>query len=421
MVRTLLIFLSIGFLALSFNNCGRIIPGVGVDSGVISLQASLGQALCESRLKQTYAGTYHTFFRSNCTSCHQHTSSHASSDLNVSFSAFRDKGQTTLETRMNSPHGGGYTPPAGAPAQIASIRNTWLQAERTYETCVEESGGHVFNAGSIDLIDKTVPNLNNTRGGNGSNNASFVPLSWNVSTETLRNADQGKLSATLRVDVGLLISQTPRSGAPIEGLIFRNPTLTLNGVSEYVSIGELAISIDGQEMAQITTYKNGVLLTVSGSAPVNMAPGLGVAHAYKTGVTSGSRVSLSIRGLVFSTTAPPTPTPPPNPTPPATPTPPDPTSYNELMGNDAAKNVFRRTCAGCHSPEGTDPMAAQAVMVLDITTFATARDKAQQIQNRVNMGTMPPGQPLNNADRAKVNAWITGGTLEVLPPPTPTP
>lgn len=418
MVRTLLLLLSMGFLAVSFNNCGRVIPGAGVESGVISLQASLGQALCESRLKQTYASTYHSFFRSNCTVCHQHTSSHASPDLNVSFSAFRDKGQSTLDARMNAPHGPGYTPPGDAPAQIASIRNAWLQAERSYESCLEETGGTTMNAGDIDLVEKAITNLNNTRNGNGNNNASFVPVSWNVSTETVRGGDQGKLSATLRIEVGLLITQTPRSGAPIEGLIFRNPTLTLSGVSDYVTIGELAISIDGQEMTQMTTYKNGVLLAVSGSAAVNMAPGLGVAHAYKTGVSSGSRVALSIRDLKFSSAPPPTPTPPPVPTPPPTPTPPDPTSYADLMGNDSMKNVFQRNCVSCHNPQSTDVAAR---MALDISSFTAARDKATQIQNRVNAGTMPPNQPLNNADRGKVNAWISGGTPEVLPTPTPAP
>lgn len=408
MARTLVLFLCIGFLALSFNNCGRIIPGAGVESGVVSLQASLGQALCENRLKQTYASGYHSFFRSNCTTCHQHTSSHASPDLDVSFSAFKDKGQTTLEVRMNTPHGPGYAPPADASAQIAALRTAWTTANRTYQSCVAESGGLVTSAGDIDLMEKTPVNLQNTRNGNGTNTASFVQVSWNANTETLRGGDQGKLTATIRIDVGLLINGTPRSGAPIEGLVFRNPTMILNGISEYVSMDELAITIDGQEMSQMTTYKGGVLLAVSGTAAVNMAPGLGVAHAYKTGVTTTSKVALSIRGLKFTSSPPPTPTPPPVPTPPATPTPAEPISYTQLMGNDATKNIFAARCVSCHNGTTMSGM-------LDISTYPTAQARAAAIRTRVDNGTMPPNNPLNQQDREKVKKWVDDGAPENLP------
>ena len=399
MARTLILLLCIGFLTLSFQNCGRVVPGAGIQSGVISLGSSVGKALCDNQIKAVYASTYHSFFSRNCTACHQHTASHASPDISISYQAFQDKGKATLDTRANTPHGPGYTPPGDVTTQLASMQSAWSAAKVQYDSCLTSIGpitGGPSGAMDIELAAKEVPNLNSTR----ANATTFVTVSWNVATETDKSMDANKLQATFSVQAALMLSAGTRANAAIDGIFIRNPTLTLNGIAGPVQINDLALYLEGEEMSQFTIYKNGVLLPVSGNTAVNMAPNLGTGYSFKPGFTATSRIAFKLKGVTIGGSTQPT-------TPGATPTP-NPggttTTFTELNGTNAMKNVFARTCNSCHSPGG------QAGLALDLTNYTAARGDAQNILNRINNGSMPPGQPLGNADRQQVQSWVNGGT-----------
>ena len=401
MVRTLIVVLSAGFLLLSFQNCGRVMPGAGIQSGVISSASSMGKALCDNQLKSIYSSTYHSFFRRNCTACHQHENSHASADISVSFQAFQDKGKATLETRANTPHGPGYSPAGDVQAQLSAISPSWASGTKTYDECLAAvtvpGTGPVAGSFDLALLGKVIPNLNSTR----NNATTFVTVSWNAATDTDKSADANKLAATFSVQAALMLAPGTRATAAIEGLFIRNPTMTLNGIAGPVSINDLSLIIDNEEMTQFTIYKNGVLLPVTaGTAAVNMAPNLGTGYSYKSGVTINSTIAFKLRGVVIGASSSPTPTPPgATPTPGATTT-----TFTELSGANATKNVFARTCNSCHSPGG------QAGLVLDLTSYQAARGDAQNILNRINNGSMPPGAPLGTADRQQVQSWVNGGT-----------
>jgi hypothetical protein len=296
MVRTLFLVLCMAILSVSFNNCGRVVPGGGLSSGVISLGSSLGKGACLSELKAVYATSYHSYFRNNCTLCHQHETSHASADLSISYQAFVDKGQKTLGDRIQTPHGPGYTPSATAVADVASLKAIWDPAQAKYETCVASGPGGGTSAGDIALLGKVVPNLNATR----NNGTTFVTVSWNVASETDKSVDANKLNATFSVQVALLLDPASARGtAAIQGLYFKNPTLQLNGITGPVSVNDIGLVIEDEEMTQFTIWKNGVLLAVSGTAPVNMAAGLGTGYSYKTGLTTTSKVAFKLKGLVI--------------------------------------------------------------------------------------------------------------------------
>lgn len=392
MVRFLFLSTVIAFLALSFNNCGRVLPGQGLESAVFSSQASFGKALCDSQLQSVFSSTYHGYLSGRCQTCH--STSHGSANVSTSFSAFQAKDFALYKYQARTSHGGAYTPAADAGPVFDSMEATWNSAVSRHTQCLAEVGETGGSVADVLLVAKPLPANIETQSRANLNN--YVTMTWQTDVDVDQNSDLNKFKATFTIQ--MRISYSNGTGGLANGMAIRNPTFTLkSGQSGPVIMDQIALRFDSTDIAQFTGF-NENLLPIAATGSTNIAPGISPFAPVPNPTAGVSQIAFRLKRLRLSSGAAIN-----DPAPggggagAAAPT------FRELMGTDPARNVFARTCAGCHSPTGPNGN------VLDITNYGQAAADATIILNRINNGSMPPGRPLSPADAALVQQWSDAG------------
>lgn len=376
MGRILALLVVLGGFSLMFNNCGANGLMSAKQTGSPMIFASGG--ICLDQLKAVYQQTYFPFLSTTCNACHG--AAQGSTNLNVSFAAFQERGVALIDLQSTTPHGGNSLG-AAEQAKINAFKPTWNAGQAAYASCLanettKSPTGSPTGAFDVELVAKAIPNIENTR-----NNANtYVQVSWNISQEVAADANMGKYQATLRVEARYFMN-----GDQAVGFLFRNPTLITTAGP--ISLGGLGLKVAGQEITSFTTYQS-LNQTIATPGTVNLAPGAGAAIAYYENVTSTTPVAFVLHSITNSAGGGA-----------------GAVRFADLVGTDPSKSIFRNSCVTCHS--AANPQAG-----LNLNDYNSARDRAAQIMARINNAAAPMPQTglLPQAQRDIIQSWIDAGT-----------
>lgn len=377
---------SVFALLTMFNNCGRI--GFDANRWAAWDSASLGSAVCESDLKNTYSTTYFPYLSTSCWSCH--STGHGSTDINTSFASFKSKGANLIDSRAADSHNG--LPGAEQTNKIGAFKATYTAAQDRYASCLASApapgGGN-----TLRLLPKVVPNIEATR----TNRNLWQTINWDMEQE-VTTADKGRFTMAFKIE-----ARYAMNGTVVQGVEFRNPSMRLKAAGTAVSVSGLDVYVNGALASDVTTY-SGVNVSVSTTTDTALAPGAGVAFAYNTAFAANTEVAFQVAniqsgtggttgGTTGATTAGTT-----GSTIPAT------VSFTQLTSTDATLNVFRTSCYSCHS-------GGNVLGGFNISTYATAQAQASAIRSRMNNSgnPMPPSGILPARQRDLVDVWVNTG------------
>lgn len=396
-------------LITAFQNCGQLFedPLVNFDGIVLAstgnLQAAGG---CETQIiaqyNSLYRSTYYPYLTSNqnCAACHSGSGpgigAFSYPDVTVSGSNFISRFARINQNARSTSHASGFTGSAEDIAAINSYEPQWSQAIASYQQCLNQAAGGGGGGSGLTTSSKSNAQI---MANSLANNANFVTLSWDLSTEIITDALRGRIPATLTIDV-----RVATIGGVRRGYEFRNPSIRLNAnATSAIRVSNLSLYINNFLLSDVTTYSF-VDSTINSTAVTNLSPGSAVALA----VTSSAPVDSDVFSIQIGTVrenagtvvAPGTPTPTPTPTP----TLPTTVTLAQLLGNDPALNVFAASCVSCHN-------AGNARGGLDLTNAAQARANAADSRTRMNnpANPMPPGGLLPQGRRDLVNIWVQTG------------
>lgn len=391
-----MVVLAVAVTAMLYTNCGRVSPSNFL------VASSLGLDRCSGKLKKVYEQTYYTFLSNsnNCNSCHQHSNSFGSKDLNTSFNSFLSRSLSTIDYKAVTAHGGNSNSAANQPV-IDSFKTQYRAGYSEYVACKATEDLTAVTA-DILLVSKKLPTLADH---NNQANSGWVTMTWQVETEA-REAALGQL---LKASISIQVRRY-KSGTLNMGLQFRNPMLTLATGQSPIHIEALKIFVNDQEASDVTSYEY-LNLLVSDTTPTAMAPSSG-APSYVGTFDTTTDIALELAG-VGEPPPPPLvdmPPPPVAPEPVATPTPvqvvlPTRVTYAELVANTGAYNVFfKNNCLNCHSAAG---MAGG----LNLESYPAAMAAAAKIKLRVNdaVAPMPTAGLMSQFERDLVGIWVDGG------------
>lgn len=372
--------LVITVLALAYGNCGRINDSLVMDS------STLGNAMCDSRLRKTFGETYHPFLTNRCAQCH--STSFASPDLGAAYRAFMSRSTATIDAQAVRSHGGNSNSPAFQP-EIDAFKAEFNNALAVYQQCRVSDIGVDFM-----LTNKNLPALPSHNGGV---DAGWQTLEWKVDDLSAPSKRGAVLRAFFRIQVRAYMA----AGA-VAGLQLRRPTLTLHSGQTDVKVKSLKVYIDDEPNDLISAY-NYLGTVVAGTVEVNLEAGGSTPQLPGTFDTN-TRFAVKIEGVSDVDDY--------VPVEPGTPEPVDPglglparVSFADLVATSGNENVFQRACLSCHNsgrPSGS----------LDLTNYEAARASAQNIRARMNDGVrpMPPAGILDQRSRGVVDVWVNVGT-----------
>jgi len=397
--RTRYVLISVtGVLALTlcFNNCAPLRSATHLDfQSDQSSTFSSANAVCDGQLKAAFQRTYHPFLVTNCNACHGQ--SHGSTDLTISFNAFRKKGEELIDYQATHAHGGNTFGSFMQP-KIDVFKPSWGQAMDNYDECLSEvlSGSQGSFVKNLSLSGKSqIPNLMNTL-----NNNNWVPIQWDLETD-VASAHRGKFAATLKIEARL----NKGSDGALEGLLLRNPVLRLKSGSQNIQISGLMVILDEKVQVQVTTY-SGISKVVGGTEDVALVAGSGAAYVVAPGVSDATKIGLQIGEISHTKLQPESSNPPvvgpivavdlPN-----VPIPNGGATFTQLITSNSPYRVFDRSCASCHNGNGQ----------FNIRDYATASARAALIMERMNnmANPMPPTGRLRENDRDLVQSWVNAG------------
>lgn len=358
--------------------------------------AARSTSICDVELKSSFQKTYHPFLLNNCAACH--SSAHASSNVDLAYRAFMERGTTLIDYQATHAHGGNSLSATDTQPQIDAFKPQWVQAQNQYLDCLVKNSGSAVGA-KFALAGKPIPNLMNT-----ANNTTWIPVEWDLESQAASPAANGQFKAFFKAEARLQVV----SGVP-SGIIFRNPSLRLKSGSQNIEVKALTIMIDGDTQNLVTTYST-IAAIVNSTSDTVLVSNSSSALAYYPGVSATTQVAFIIEHIRHTTQSPTPPTPGPLvpviPYPvPEVPVPPGGVKFSELISGSSPYRVFARSCTGCHN---SGNMSGN----LDLTNYDAARSKASTIQSRMNNSAspMPPSGLLRQNDRDMVNSWISFGT-----------
>lgn len=369
-------------LLIGFSNCGRISTSNVMDA------TTLGRSICDTRLKKTFGETYHPFLATNCTSCHTHKDNFASADVNVAYNAFMSKSLTIINSKAVTQHGSNNNSAAYQP-MIDAFQPKFKSALADYENCKVSDYGI-----DILLTEKSLPVLADH---NGTVNAGWADLSWQVETESVDPSKGQQVRAFFKIQV----RRYEATDGSVIGLQFRAPTLTLHSGQQALQVASLKLYVNGQSNDVVTLYQY-LDAIVDTEVETPLAPGSGAAPLEMT-ITGDTKIAFELRGVgapderVDPSPVVPVPVDPGEPLPARV-------TYADLMATNSANNIFVRSCTGCHSagnPQGG----------LDITNYAAASASATAIKERMNnaVNPMPRSGILDQRSRQIVDLWVDSG------------
>lgn len=379
-VRALILFGFVTTLALAFGNCGRINNSLVMDS------TTLGNAICDSRLREVFAETYHPFLQNRCAQCH--SSAFASPDVGVAYRAFMSKSQNTIDAKAVTAHGGNSNSSAYQP-EIDAFRPRFATALATYEQCRVSDIGVDYM-----LSAKTLPALPSHGGGV---DEGWQTLQWQVEVDATPSKRNSPLFAFFKIQVRAYMA----AGA-VAGIQVRRPTLQLHSGQRDVKVQSLKVYIDDEPNDYISAY-NYLDTVVQGTAEVNLEVGASTPQLPGE-FDLETRFAVKIEGVSDVTDFVPTEEGVPQPVDPGLNLP-ERVSFANLTAANGTENVFQRSCIGCHS--GARPSSS-----LNLTDYGSAVAVAANIKSRMNDATrpMPPTGILDERSRGVVDVWINSDT-----------
>lgn len=372
--------LVIAVLALAYGNCGRINDSLLMDS------STLGNAMCDSRLRKTFSETYHPFLSKHCAQCH--SNSFASPDVGSAYRGFMSRSIQTIDGQAVTAHGSNSNSIAFQP-EIDAFKPEFTTALATYQQCRVSDIGVDFM-----LANKNLPALPAHDGGVDSG---WQTLEWKVD----ELAVPSKRGAVLRAFFKIQVRAYMAAGA-VAGLQVRRPMMTLHSGQSDVKVKSLKIHLDNEPNDLISAY-NYLDTVVQGTTEVPLEVGGSTPQLPGTFDTN-TLFTVKIEGVSSVDEF--------VPVEPVTPEPVDPglglptrVSFAELTAATGTENVFQRSCVGCHN-------AGSAAGSLNLQDYASAQASAQNIRDRMNDGTrpMPPAGILDQRSRGVIDVWRASGT-----------
>ncbi len=371
-------------LMVAFTNCGPMV-GFSSNKRKIAGFASFGSLGCEQILKHTYATTYYPMLSNSCNRCH--SSSHGSTDFNVSYQAFMIKTEATIDYKASQPHGDNRLDMTN---QISGFKPAWNRGQDEYLACVSQTDSELLNSSKLKLNSKTIAGIAETQA---------MPTRWKFIEWDLEKdvhiKQAGLFAAFLKIEVRYAIQQ-----GTIVGFEFRNPTVRLKTTGRNLEIKGLNVFIDNRLQSDVTTYLevSKIFTEITDSMLITNGSN---AFAFYPSANPNTNVAIEIANIQFVA----------EPTPPLASEPPAgtpvqiPVTFSQLVSNDPTLGVFRTSCLGCHS-------GASASAGLNLADYAVAKDRASAITARMNNAgnPMPPNGLLGTPQREVVSRWLNSGT-----------
>ena len=363
-VRTKILLLTItcGFIAFSFNGCSKDVENVS------SKNASSTD--CDPILVESFKATYYPFLVQNCNGCHVPgglgNGAFADSNPDSAYDAFALKGAARVRANAVNPN---HKPPATGPQHQTTINTfdvAWKVAEEEHTICVKNSGRVVAPEPSV-TTSKII------------NGGSIIrTISWNLSKDIAFPKGQSFNSAKFSLDVVVEIRGETKS------YVFSSPRLTAG--DQALAIRLVEIKINDTLVTTATTYRG-----VDRKVPKNSQRILSTTSmVVPFDVQTSDRLSVQMDELITTEFNPPT--------------------FAQLS---ASNGIFTLECSSCHNAANkqgnldianlpslfsqffVSPMNPSASSLLQAMTHDTA--------------PMPPSGPLDQGAINSVRDWILDG------------
>lgn len=361
-------------LLFAYQNCGRI--GFQAQRFGADL-SSLG--VCEALLKDAFKQTYFPMLsaRNKCNQCH--SEAHGSTNVDVSFRHFMEKGVTTIDRKATQPHGDNGL---NLSSEIASFKGTWNQAESDYSSCMQSGSGS-----GLKLKPKNFPQLDTTR----NNQNAWQTVEWDLETES----EDAEIAALFKVEARLQM----RSGE-VAGIDFRNPSMKLKDGAPSIKVSGLKLFLDSVEQEDFTAYI-GLSKVIESATDSLLIDQNAIAPVFFPEASSATLVSFEFTRIAETTE---TETPPPAEIPKDPPAG-TPVTFTQLTSTDPVLGVFRAQCFSCHS-------GATIRGNLDLSNYQDAAARSGEIVRRMfsTATPMPPTGVLPQDVRDIVLRWTNNGT-----------
>ena len=394
-MKSALSLFTLSSLLFAFNNCGEM--NSVSKSGSKSFASNSITAICDQQLKAAFQRTYHPFLVANCQGCH--SMAHGSSNLDVSYQAFAQRGAPLIEYQATHAHGGNNFTEAKQ-AEINEFKPEWTSAQADYLECLNSSvrgEDQVGFAQNLKITGKPFPNLMGTL-----NNNNWVNAEWDLET-SVETMYLGEFKVILRAEARL-----NRVNGVAAGIFIRNPTMRLKSGSSNIEVSGLMISIDGVKQTLVTTY-SGISKIIATTSNTALVDGVASGSAYLSfaAVSATTNIGFELNEIKHTSLQPPpiAGPPPVNPVPvpiPDVPIPAGGVKHSQLTSSSSPYRVFNRSCVGCHN-SGSGR--------LDLTNYEAAAAAASLITQRMNNSSMPmpPTGLLRQNDRDLVQSWVNSG------------
>jgi hypothetical protein len=280
-------------MVLPFQNCGE---PTHLDS---SFLASLGNFKgCEGPLKNLFATTYYPLALQKCSACHATgpgTGLFANKNFETAFLGFSSLGHLRWERNaVNSAHHPPYTGPANQ-SLVNQYSATFGDLETAYNLCVNPGAPAV-----IKTVGKANPQILQRATQANANNR-FASLAFDLDVD-MAQVDPTlppviKFPATFSIDVTVA-----HAGGVLtvnSGYEFRNPTITLKATApagSTIHVKGIRLIVNGQMLSDLTSYSL-LMADVTGTTPVNLAPGFAFGLAIYTPVMNTDLISIQFDEL----------------------------------------------------------------------------------------------------------------------------
>jgi len=337
---------------------------------------------CDNALEHVFAEKIHPFLRTNCSACHIDGGGGAGHfAVENKMIAFRDFMSIGIANIARNATSNTHRPPNTGSHHQATVNQLvadWSTAEQFAELCKQSQS-------QLDQQSSTAGFLTISRPLNNVLRTNWVTISWDLYNDALQAWQKSIIPAEFRIELRYL-----EQAGQIIGYEFRNPQLRLNSMQS-IALRGLWISINSQRINDLTTYRQINTTITTNGAWINLMPQVGNAFIMRqTNPTDQISVKFEEIKMLDRPAGGTTPT--------------TAITYNDLIGTDPTRNVFRSSCLNCHS----NTLTRGGLNLQDPTQ---ARNAATRILNRMQSATnpMPPGQQLP-ADRIQlVQRWISGG------------
>jgi hypothetical protein len=241
--------------------CGSAKSG---DATISESNQAIYSSVCWADLKSTYNTTYFPIMSTKCINCHG--AGHGSSDIDISMSAFLEKGTSLINTQATRNHGGNSLNVEEISAEINLFQVEWGSSESEYNKCLVREGLSTTGAGDnvVRINSKDIT----SRLKYDKNIGVWSLITWDLDTEvpdSMKNQVHAYFTAEVKY-YNLVTS----SGTGTYGILISNPSITLKSTQSTLRVKNMHIFIGDTESSN-TTYAY-IDKTAASAAITNLAP-----------------------------------------------------------------------------------------------------------------------------------------------------